>query len=292
MKRLGCHVGLSGPLYFLGSAQEALSYEANTFMFYTGAPQNTKRKPIEELRIDEGTALLANHGIKPSDLVVHAPYIINLANDEKQETYELGISFLLEELRRTAAFGVKNLVLHPGAHVGHDQAHGLRSLLKALTRVIENDETDVTICLETMAGKGSEVGVDFSFFADFFAAFPYPERIGICLDTCHVHDAGYDVSNASALLDEFDRVIGLDKLRVVHLNDSKNPRGAKKDRHENLGYGQIGFDALCAFAHEPRLEEIPIILETPWWNEKAPYAKEISLLRKGNFEPGWRDALE
>lgn len=291
MNYLGCHVGLSAPAYFLGSVTEAFSYEATTFMFYTGAPQNTKRKPLEELKIPEGIALLKEHGLDPSKVIVHAPYIINLANKDKEETYELGKSFLLEELKRTDAFNVKNLVLHPGSHVGHDEQHGLDSLLSALTEVIEKDDTDVAICLETMAGKGSEVGVNFEFFQKFFAAFPYPDRIGICLDTCHIHDAGYDVSNASALLDEFDRIIGIDKLKVVHLNDSKNHRGAHKDRHENLGYGCIGFDALNAFAHEPRLENIPIILETPWFNEKPPYAKEISLLRKGEFEAGWRDNL-
>lgn len=292
MKLIGCHVGLSAPEYFLGSAKEALSYGATTFMFYTGAPQNTKRKPIEDLKIPDGTAFLKQHGLRNEDLVVHAPYIINLANKDNTDTYELGKSFLLEELRRTAAFGCKLLVLHPGSHVGHDEAHGLNSLVEALTEVIENDESGVTICLETMAGKGSEVGVNFEFFNAFFDTFPYTERMGICLDTCHIHDAGYDVSKPASILDEFDRVIGLDKLRVVHLNDSKNLRGAHKDRHDNLGYGQIGFKTLNAFAHEPRLDNLPIILETPWYEEKAPYAKEISMLRNEAFIDGWREDLE
>ena len=291
MSILGCHVGLAAPSYFLGAVEEALSYHADTFMFYTGAPQNTLRKPLSSLRIEEGLKKMEEGAMEKKNLVVHAPYIINLGNKEKEETYSLAKSFLVEELRRTAGFRASLLVLHPGSHVGHDEEHGMVSLLEGLKEVVEQDEMNVTICLETMAGKGSEIGTHFEFFADFFARFAYPERIGICLDTCHVHDTGYDVSDASSLLDEFDRVIGLNKLRVIHLNDSKNPRASHKDRHENLGYGAIGFESLLKFVNEPRLEQIPIILETPWVNEKAPYGKEIELLRAGRFEASWRESL-
>ena len=291
MSILGCHVGLAAPSYFLGSVEEALSYHADTFMFYTGAPQNTLRKPLSSLHIEEGLKKMEEGAMEKKNLVVHAPYIINLGNKEKEETYSLAKSFLVEELRRTAGFGASLLVLHPGSHVGHDEEHGMVSLLEGLKEVVEQDGTNVTICLETMAGKGSEIGTHFEFFADFFARFAHPERIGICLDTCHVHDAGYDVSDASSLLDEFDRVIGLEKLRVVHLNDSKNSCASHKDRHENLGYGAIGFESLLKFVNEPRLEQIPIILETPWVNEKAPYGKEIELLRAGRFEASWRENL-
>lgn len=292
MKYLGSHVGLAAPSYFLGTVEEALSYKETTFMFYTGAPQNTMRKPLESLCIPEGLAKMKEAGLRPDKTVVHAPYIINLANRSKPESFAFAKEFLIEELRRTAAFGAKLLVLHPGAHVGNGPEYGMESLLEGLDDVLSQDGTDVTICLETMAGKGSEIGTSFEFFAEFFKKTAHPERIGVCLDTCHVHDAGYDVTDASALLDEFDRFIGLEHLKVVHLNDSKNPRGAHKDRHDNLGYGAIGFEALCRFAHEPRLDEIPIVLETPWVGEKPPYKKEIEMLRKGELEPSWREAFK
>ena len=285
MAILGSHVSLSAPKYFLGSVEEALSHGEDTFMFYTGAPQNTLRKPVEALKVEEGTKAMLDAGMDPRNLVVHAPYIINLANKDKPETYDLAKSFLLQELRRTAAFGANKLVLHPGSHVGHGEEHGMESLLLGLEEVLSQDGTDVTVCLETMAGKGSEVGTRFEFFREFLERFALSSRIGICLDTCHVHDAGYDVSDATALLDEFDRVIGLDRLNVVHLNDSKNPRGAHKDRHDNLGYGHIGFEALHRFVVEPRLQAIPIILETPWVGDEPPYKEEIAALRRGHFTP-------
>ena len=291
MSYLGCHVGLSAPKYYVGTVEEALSYDADTFMFYTGAPQNTRRKDLSELRIEEGRALLRAHGLDESKIVVHAPYIINLGNKDKPETFDLAKSFLIEELRLAAGFGASKLVLHPGSHVGHDERHGMESLLLGLEEVCAQDGTEVTICLETMAGKGSEIGVSFEFFAEFIARFPFSDRIGICLDTCHVHDAGYDVLDADALLKDFDRVLGLDRLKVVHLNDSKNPRGAHKDRHENLGLGHIGFEALHRFVVHPALQEIPIILETPWVEEVPPYKKEIAMLRSGAYEADWREHL-
>ena len=285
MAILGSHISLASPEYFLGAVKEALSYDEDTFMFYTGAPQNTLRKPIEAMKIPEGLQAMKDAGMNPDHLVVHAPYIINLANKDKPETFEIARSFLLTELRRTQSFGANKIVLHPGAHVGYGLEHGMESLLLGLEDVLSQDGTNVTVCLETMAGKGSEIGVTFEFFEEFLERFPLKDRIGICLDTCHVHDAGYDVTDASALLDEFDRVIGLDRLKVVHLNDSKNVRGAHKDRHDNLGYGQIGFDALHRFVIEPRLQGIPIILETPWVDEKPPYKEEIAMLRNGAFMP-------
>lgn len=291
MSVLGSHIGLSAPNYYLDTVKTALSYGEDTFMFYTGAPQNARRKPVDELRIPEGRELLKAHGIDESKIVVHAPYIINLGNKDRPETYDMGKKFLIDELRRTEAFGAKLLVLHPGSHVGHDEAFGLESLLLGLEEVLASDGTGVTLCLETMAGKGSEIGTSFEFFASLISRCSHQERLGICLDTCHVHDAGYDVTDASALLDEFDRVIGLNRLKVVHLNDSKNPRGSHKDRHENIGYGAIGFDALLRFVQEKRLQDTPIILETPYVNENAPYAKEISMLRSGRYEANWREAL-
>lgn len=288
---LGSHIGLSGPGYYLSSVQTALDYGENTFMFYTGAPQNTLRKPLDSMKIAEGREFLRANGIDESKLVVHAPYIINLANKDKESTFSLAKEFLVAELRRTEAFGVSRLVLHPGSHVGLGVEHGMESLLLGLDEVLSQDGTKVTVCLETMSGKGSEVGVNLEFFQEFLSRFSYSSRIGICLDTCHMNDAGYDVSDASALLDEFDRVLGLSRLQVVHLNDSKNVKGAHKDRHENIGYGTIGFKALHSFVVEPRLAEIPIILETPYIGEKAPYQQEISMLRQGRFDSSWREKL-
>lgn len=288
---LGSHIGLSGPGYYLSSVQTALDYGENTFMFYTGAPQNTLRKPLDSMKIAEGREFLRVNGIDESKLVVHAPYIINLANKDKESTFSLAKEFLVAELRRTEAFGVSRLVLHPGSHVGLGVEHGMESLLLGLDEVLSQDGTKVTVCLETMAGKGSEVGVNLEFFQEFLSRFNYSSRIGICLDTCHMNDAGYDVSDASALLDEFDRVLGLNRLQVVHLNDSKNVKGAHKDRHENIGYGTIGFKALHSFVAEPRLAEVPIILETPYIGEKAPYQQEISMLRQGRFDSSWREKL-
>ena len=288
---LGSHITFASPDYFLGAAKEALSYREDTFMFSTGAPQNSRRVPLDMLKIQEGLDYLKEQGIPTSCLVVHAPYIINLANRTKPDNLQFAKEFLIEELRRCAALHVPTLVLHPGSHIGLGEEEGTASLIEALDDVLSQDGTNVRIALETMAGKGSEIGVGFPFFASLLTKVKYPERIGVCLDTCHIHDSGMDLSNPEAVLDEFDRVIGLEKLLVVHLNDSKNVCGAMKDRHENLGYGCIGFDTLRRFAFASRLEGKPIILETPWVNEKPPYKKEIELLRSGIFQEGWREAL-
>ena len=289
---LGSHLDLKAPDYYLGTVKTALEYGENTFMFYTGAPQNTIRRPVSQMKIEEGRALLKENGIDESKIVIHAPYIINLGNKGKQETYDLAKSFLITELQRTQAFHVKNLVLHPGSHLQNGEEFGLASLVEGLDYVFSVDGTDVTVCLETMAGKGSEIGTSFEFLAKVIASLRHPERIGITLDTCHINDAGYDVKDIDALLEHFDRTIGLDKLKVIHLNDSKNERGSHKDRHENLGYGTIGFDALLAFVNHPKLDGIPKILETPYVNhEKAPYKKEIAMLKEGVYDPSWRENL-
>ena len=285
MSFLGSHLPLSGPKKFLATAELALSYSENAFMFYVGAPQNTVRLPLEQMKIEEGKSFLLEKGFDLSKIVVHAPYIVNPANDSDPDKFAHGKRFLIEEMNRTAGFGAKWMVLHPGAHVGMGEARATEILLGSLKQIIEQGDPNVTICLETMAGKGSEIGTNLEWFRDFITRFAYPERLGICLDTCHVHDAGYDVSSASDFLDKFDEIVGLDKLKVVHLNDSKNPRGAHKDRHENIGFGEIGFDALLSFVNEPRLADIPIILETPYVGDYPPYEKEIEMLRKGTFDP-------
>ena len=258
---LGSHVGMAAPDYYLGTVKEAISYGSTTFMFYTGAPQNSARTPISSLKIKEGRELLKNLGFDEAKLVVHAPYIINLANTIKPESFEFSTQFLVKELFRTASFGIRLLVLHPGSAVGGDEKEGLNQVVKGLDLALEEDKSDVIVCLETMAGKGSEIGTCFEDVKKILDNCKYPERLGVCLDTCHVHDAGYDVNQVDDLLAEFDKIIGLKHLLVVHVNDSKNIRGAHKDRHENLGYGEIGFDALCKLANHPLLRDIPKILE-------------------------------
>ena len=287
---IGSHVGLNAPDFYLGSVKEALSYGANTFMFYTGAPQNSFRKPLSELKIQEGRKLIKEAGIDESKLIVHAPDIINAANYSRPDLYEMSINTIVSELRRTAGFGTKIMVLHSGSHVGMGAENGILALAKALDLVFATDGTDVKIAIETMAGKGHEIGISFEQVRSIIDHCNKKDRLGVCLDTCHISDAGYDVKNDfEGVLDKFDEIIGLDKLLVVHVNDSKNPIGAHKDRHENIGYGYLGFDTLYHVVHNPRLQGIPMILETPYVNEKAPYKQEIEMLRSGKYIDNWRD---
>lgn len=292
--KIGSHVSMSGKKMLLGSSEEATSYGANTFMIYTGAPQNTRRKPIEELNIDAGTAHMEQHGV--NDIVVHAPYIINIANTIKPATFEIGTSFLRSELDRTAALGAKQIVLHPGAHVQAGVDKGIARIIEGLNEVLTNDES-VQIALETMAGKGTEIGRNFDELAKIIDGVTHNENLSICLDTCHIHDAGYDVINDfDGVLNEFNEIIGLDRLKVVHVNDSKNERGAHKDRHENIGFGYIGFDALHDIVHHDQLMHLPKILETPFVgedkkNKKPPYKFEINMLKEGLFDPDLKNKI-
>ena len=286
---IGSHVSMNSPKFYLGSVEEALGYEANTFMFYTGAPQNSFRKPLSELKIQEGRELIKKSGIDESKLIVHAPYIINGANKSREDLFDLSVKLIGNEVARTAGFGAKIIVVHPGAHVGQGPDAGVKSLAECLDIVLSNDKSDVKIALETMAGKGTEIGITFEQVRAIIDQCHYPERLGVCLDTCHISDAGYDIHDVDGILKEFDRVIGLDKLLVVHINDSKNPRGAHKDRHENIGYGYIGFDTIKKWVWHPLLNVIPKILETPYINEKPPYKQEIKMLRDGQYVEGWRE---
>lgn len=279
---IGSHVSMGGKDMLLGSVKEALSYQANTFMFYTGAPQNTKRKPVSRMKIQEALALMKENGIDKNNIVVHAPYIINLANTLKKETYELAVSFLREEIQRVKEIGMRRLVLHPGSHVKAGEEAGINSIISGLNDVLTENQ-NVVVCLETMAGKGSELGISIDQLAYIIDHVFYKDKLGICLDTCHLNDAGYDLSLFDEILDEIDQKIGLDKVLVVHVNDSKNPRGAHKDRHENIGYGTIGFDILNAIVHNKRLENVPKILETPYIDNKAPYKEEIQMFRTQIF---------
>lgn len=285
---IGSHVSMSGKKMLLGSSEDAVKYGANTFMIYTGAPQNTRRKPIEELNIEAGQAHMKENGI--SNIVVHAPYIINIANTTKPATFQLGVDFLQKEVERTAALGVDQIVLHPGAHVGAGVDKGIEKIIEGLNEVLSQDYP-VRIALETMAGKGTEIGRNFDEIARIIDGVTNNERLSVCFDTCHVHDAGYDIVNQfDDVLNEFDKIVGKDRISVIHVNDSKNERGAGKDRHENIGFGYIGFDALHNIVHHPDFEEIPKILETPFVGadpkkKHAPYKEEIEMFRESIYQP-------
>ena len=279
---IGSHVGMKGKDMLLGSVKEDLSYNATTFMFYTGAPQNTRRKPISELKVEEAKALMEEHHISLDNLVVHAPYIINLANTVKKETYELAVSFLKTEIERVEAIGASRLVLHPGSHVKAGEEAGLQSIIDGLNEVLSPDQ-NVKILLETMAGKGSELGTTFEQLAYIIEHVELSDKLGICLDTCHLHDAGYDLTDFDHILDMVDETIGLDRVLAIHINDSKNVQGAHKDRHENIGYGEIGFETLNKIVHNPRLKDVPKILETPYIDGKAPYKEEIEMFENNTF---------
>ena len=280
MLKIGSHVSMSGKDMFLNSVKEAAGYGANTFMLYTGAPQNTRRKPVDELNIEAGWEAMHHYGM--DSFVVHAPYIINLANTVKPETFELAVNFLTLEVQRTAAMKSKILILHPGAHVGAGVEAGTAQIIRGLNEVLDaSADTDCCIALETMAGKGSEIGRSFEELAAIYDGVSHPERLRVCFDTCHTHDAGYDIVNdLDEVLEEFDRVIGLKRLKAIHINDSLNERGSHKDRHARIGEGKIGFPAFERIVRHPHLQGLPFILETP--NDEEGWAKEIEMLRRAS----------
>jgi deoxyribonuclease-4 len=281
MLKIGSHVSFSDK-GLLTAAQEALSYGSGTFMIYTGAPQNTRRKPVDTLYIEEGKALMEQSGI--NEIVVHAPYIVNLGS-YKDSTYELAVSFLQEEIRRTDYIGVRNIVLHPGAYTDKDAEYGIDRIAEGLNEVLAGTkETNVNIALETMAGKGTEIGRSFEEIAAIIDKVQDNQRLTVCMDTCHMHDAGYDlVNDLDGVLEQFDRIVGLDRVAVVHVNDSKNSRGAGKDRHAPVGAGWLGHEAIQRIVHHEGLKGRPFILETPWIGkedktERPMYEAEIALL--------------
>ena len=262
---------------------EALSYDANAFMIYTGAPQNTQRFPINIAKVEEAKSLMDKSDIDINNLIVHAPYIINLANDTN---IDFSVSFLKQEIRRCESLGINKLVLHPGSHVGKGVQVGLNNIIEALNKTLEPD-MNIIICLETMAGKGSELGTTFEELKYIIDNVKYKDKMGICMDTCHMHDAGYDISAFDDILDKFDSIIGMKYLKCIHINDSKNIVGSHKDRHENIGYGTIGFDNLINVIYNPRLENIPKILETPYVSfddmKYPPYKYEILMIKEKRF---------
>lgn len=285
---IGCHVSVKAPKMLVGAVEEAILNGANTFMFYIGAPQNTYRRPINEYKVDEAIQLMQGNNIDINNIIIHAPYIVNLANPK---TSLFSIDFINKELKMVASIGCKYLVLHPGAHVGNGEEFGINELITNLNSILNNDQSNVTILIETMAGKGSEIGINLSELKKIIEGVSKKDKIGICLDTCHLHDSGVDLENFNSYLEEFDQLIGLNYLKCLHINDSKNELGSKKDRHENIGLGKIGFEKLIKIIYHEKLKNIPKILETPFINDLAPYKIEIKMIKAKQFDINAYDEL-
>lgn len=275
--KIGSHVSMSSPDYLLGAVKEALSYGANSMMIYSGAPQTTKRVSTSKFKIKEAYEFMNQVGFDPKNIILHAPYIINLGNTVKSETFELAVSFLKQEIQRAQDLGVKVIVLHPGSHVQMGSQAGLDKIVEGLNEALV-DAKDVVIALETMAGKGSECGRTFEEIRYILDRVKFKDNVGVCLDTCHIWDAGYDLNDFEAVLNQFENIIGIEKLSVLHINDSKNILGASKDRHENLGYGKIGFENLLNILYHPKLMHLVKILETPYIENHPPYKQEIKMI--------------
>lgn len=281
MIRIGAHCSMKSPLYLEGSVNEALSYDANALMIYTGPPQNTKRSPVEALHIERARELMRQHGMTMDAMVVHAPYIINLGNSVNPSTYDLAINFLRMEIERVQCIGAKYIVLHPGSHTTGSFEDGVRHIIDGLNQILKPSDT-IMILLETMAGKGSEIGKDLETLKWIKDHVHLSDHIGFCVDTCHMHDGGYDLSNVDQWIDTLDATLGLTNIPVMHINDSKNPRGSHKDRHANIGKGYIGFTTLYTIVNHPRLEHVIKILETPYIDGNPPYGAEIKALRSND----------
>ena len=289
---IGSHVSFKSDSGLLGSVKETLSYGANAFMFYTGAPQNTQRNSIDDMQTYEGLKLMKENGINLENVIVHAPYIINLANNKEITKWEFTCNFLRQEINRCNQLGVKYMVMHPGASVGLDREYAINNIIKGLNNVLIDDD-NIVILLETMALKGTEIG-SLEDIKTIIDGVNNKKNIGVCLDTCHLNDAGIDISKFDEFLDEFDKLIGIDKIKCVHVNDSKNELGSHKDRHENIGFGTIGFDNLINVLYNRRLESVPKILETPYIDKEIPpYKFEIEMIRNKEFNKNlYNDAFK
>ncbi|MBR7042144.1 MAG: deoxyribonuclease IV [Bacilli bacterium] len=285
---IGSHVGFSNNKQLLGSVEEALSYGSNTFMFYTGAPQNTKRNPIRDDYTYEAYKLMKENNIDLAKVVIHAPYIVNLGN---LENFDFSVSFLKGEIERASLLGIKNVVLHPGASVSYNRSDSIESIIKGLNLILDNNY-NVTICLETMAGKGTEIGVNIEELKNIIDGVKFKDKIGVCLDTCHLNDSGVDLTKFDEYIKDFDKEIGIDYIKVIHINDSKNEIASHKDRHENIGLGTIGFDTLIKIIYDERFKDIPKILETPYVDKLyPPYKYEIEMIRKKEFNDSLLDCI-
>ena len=282
---IGSHVSFDSKEQLLKSVKESISYGGNTFMFYTGAPQNTRRCVIDDELTFLAFNLMKENNIDLDKVICHAPYIVNLANDLDPEKYDFSIKFLRQEIERLETLNIKYLVLHPGSSVSIEKSKALNNISYALNKILSID-TNVMILLETMAGKGTECGINIDEIKTIIDGVEKKDNIGVCLDTCHLNDSGIDISKFDDYLNEFDSIIGINKIKCVHVNDSKNVIGSHKDRHENIGYGTIGFDNLINVIYNDRLKDIPKILETPYVGENKeypPYKFEIEMIRNKKF---------
>lgn len=296
--KIGCHVGNSGPLMLAGSIKEALSYDANCFMVYLGPPQNTIRKPIESMNANLMAEIAKENNINLDDVIIHAPYIVNLARKDP-EKFDFAIRFIATEVSGVHNIGCKYLVLHPGSAVDSERTDALNQVAKGINEIIKLTPTARTvIAIETMAGKGNEVGKTFEEIKYIIDKVDDKSRVGVCLDTCHINDGGYDlVNNYENVIKEFDEVIGLENLKVIHVNDSKNPLASHKDRHENIGFGALGFETVMKIFNDERFIDIPKILETPYVasldnkNNYPPYKYEIAMIKSGVFDPNLKDKI-
>lgn len=295
---IGSHVSFTNTDQLLGSVKEALSYGANAFMIYTGAPQNTLRSPINEELTKSAHDLMKENNLSLNHVVCHAPYIVNLANHVDTDKHIFSVNFLKEELNRCDKLGIKYLVLHPGSAVNMTKEEGLNNIVSGLNSIL-NNPNEVQILLEAMAGKGNECGISIEELKYLYDNSMYKNKIGFCLDTCHLNDSGYDISNFDQYLDKFDQSIGIDKIKCLHVNDSKNEIGGKKDRHDNLGFGTIGFENLIKAIYNKRLENIPKILETPYVGNTVldkeriypPYKFEINMIIEKSFDPSLKEKI-
>ena len=284
---LGSHVSFDSKEQLLKSVKECISYGANTFMFYTGAPQNTLRCNLNDELTNKAYELMKENDIDINKVICHAPYIVNLANDFDPSKYDFSINFLKNEINRLETLGIKYLVLHPGSSVSIERNKALFNIANGINNILYKD-CKVMILLETMAGKGTECGISLDEIKYIIDNINLKDNIGVCLDTCHLNDSGVDINNFDYYLDEFDKIIGIDKIKCVHINDSKNIIGSHKDRHENFGFGTIGFDALINVIYNEKLKDVPKILETPYVGEKKeypPYKFEIEMIKNKKFNP-------
>ena len=287
---IGSHVSFNTN-QLLGSAKTAVSFGANTFMFYTGAPQNTIRKEIDLDLTKEAHEYMKNHGIDINNVICHAPYIINLANREKEDSWNFSISFIKNEINRITQMGINYIVIHPGNSLKLDRMTALYNIADAINNILDSD-TKPMILLETMAGKGTECGINIYELKEILNHITLKDKVGLCLDTCHLNDSGVDIAEFDSYLNDLDNAIGLDKVKCIHINDSKNPIGSHKDRHANIGYGTIGFDNLINVLYNSKLKDVPKILETPWVGKYPPYKLEIDMIKSKEFNPNLEQDLE
>lgn len=280
---IGSHVNFNKD-QLLGCAKQSISFGANTFMFYTGAPQNTIRKSIDDDLLKEAKIYMQEQGIDINNVICHAPYIINLANKDNLDAWQFSINFLKSEISRITKMGVNYIVVHPGNSLKMDRSIALNNISDAINLIID-EGTIPMILLETMAGKGTECGVNIQEIKTILDNIKLKDKVGVCLDTCHLNDSGVNIAEFDNYLKYFDEVIGLEKVKCIHLNDSKNELGTHKDRHANLGYGTIGFNTLIDVCYNDKLKDVPKILETPWILDKPPYKIEIAMIKDKKFNP-------